>query len=141
MKGALLFLWQLPQNLLGLLLVHMTGARRWQGGGGLRPQWLGSPRIYLVRDRDWLPGVSLGAHIILSESHLNAPTLAHEYGHSRQSRAFGPLYLLVVGLPSVLRNLWDRAAHGHWTPAERDAWYYGAYPEHQADRFGGVGSR
>ena len=43
--------------------------------------------------------------------------LVHEYGHTVQSLVLGPLYLLVVGLPSVLwgylpRNRRKRAATG-----------------------------
>jgi hypothetical protein len=34
---------------------------------------------------------------------------AHEWGHSVQSRMFGPLYLLLVGVPSVLRVLYATA--------------------------------
>lgn len=29
-------------------------------------------------------------------------TLKHEYGHSIQSKILGPLYLIVIGLPSLM---------------------------------------
>jgi hypothetical protein len=55
----------------------------------------------------------------------NEPTVAHEYGHSRQSRYFGWLYLLVIGLPSVC-NVFSGAR------------YYTVYPENWANKLGGV---
>jgi hypothetical protein len=60
----------------------------------------------------------------------------HEYGHSRQSAMLGPLYLLVVGIPSLMRVAYSRyyrKKHGH-------AWkrYFDAFPENWADTLGGI---
>lgn len=35
-------------------------------------------------------------------SHIDESTLVHEYGHTIQSMILGPLYLLVIGLPSIV---------------------------------------
>jgi hypothetical protein len=61
-------------------------------------------------------------------------------GHRKQSKIWGWLYLLVVGLPSVIRN---RISFYYKKTSD---WYYGygkyaksfAWPERQADRFGKV---
>lgn len=55
--------------------------------------------------------------------------LAHEYGHLRQSRALGPLYLCVIGLPSLLHAAvsrllrWPRHRYlRFYTEAWAEAW-------------------
>lgn len=86
----------------------------------------------------WFPGgIALGEQILLNDLWVRYPvvyhqTSKHEYGHIRQSRMLGPLYLIVVGLPSItfasltaLRILKSKD-------------YYKRYPENWADRLGGV---
>lgn len=59
---------------------------------------------------------------------------AHEWGHSIQSLIFGPLYLLVIGIPSVMRG-----SISHWHYNKNDNWdYYNGFPENWADKIGGV---
>ena len=63
----------------------------------------------------------------------------HEYGHSVQSRWFGPLYLLVVGLPSVSRVFYS--VYFHRRTGRSWNGYYSGWPEDHADRLGGVPPR
>ena len=117
--GILLYIWQLPQNLLGLLfLLVLTGETRHR---------LGSIRFYFL---DSFPGgITLGEYIIVGTR--QQLTVRHEFGHVRQSRMLGWLYLSVIGLPSVLWAwLGDRIAPGKS--------YYWFYTERWADRLGGV---
>ena len=51
---------------------------------------------------------------------------------------FGPLYLLIIGLPSAIRNIYDRIAHRNWSVVDRTYWYYEGFPEKWADELGGV---
>jgi hypothetical protein len=82
--------------------------------------------------------VSLGSYIIVSKQ-ASSTVIFHEYGHYRQSKLLGPLYLLLVGIPSCLfNNVWDRLAHKKWSTERRVAWYYSRYPESWADKLGGV---
>jgi hypothetical protein len=60
----------------------------------------------------------------------------HEWGHSVQSRTFGPLYLLIVGVPSALRVFY--AAMYRFFKGRRWGGYYDGWPENAADRLGGV---
>ena len=90
----------------------------------------------------WRCGVSLGCYVLLGHIFDESPeTTAHEWGHTRQSLIFGPLYLLFIGLPSGLGNLYDRfyhnKAHG-WTHAQSYKWYYSQPWEKWADMLGGV---
>jgi hypothetical protein len=125
----LLWVWQLPQNLLGLFLILVLKAEV-------------SNR---VASSAWFftnvtgVGLSLGSYILLSPG-CRYSDLLHEQGHQVQSRWLGPLYLLVVGIPSVVFcYLWDRVFHKKWVAEARDAWYHSRWPEgpggHWWDRF------
>jgi hypothetical protein len=112
--------WELPQWLLARALILIT-----------------RPRLAIVynncrvwrHNRMW--GVSLGKDIIIGEHH-GFTAIKHEYGHTRQSRILGPLYLIVVGIPSVSMNILTRIGV---LRADR---YYDRWPENWADKLGGV---
>jgi hypothetical protein len=129
MKRVLLFIWQLPQNILGLLVILFTGAFKTKDGR------------YWVTGKGGF-GVSLGSFIIFGDMNGRyIPTeksIQHEQGHQKQSLYLGPLYLIVVGIPSLLGNLWDRFFHGSWNYRAREKWYYSRYPENWADKLGNV---
>lgn len=113
------WIWQLPQNLLGLLFIVV-----------LRPEYstkFGSATAYFAtRMRD---GISLGQYIFIQAGRGTPNYLCHEYGHTRQSLYLGPLYLLVIGLPSLIHAALYRPEKGN---------YYDFYTEKWADRLGGV---
>ncbi len=127
MKNILLYLWQLPQNLLGLFVIAFTGVQPCK-----------ALDITYYRPKRGRFGVSLGNYIILSYPYNNLKTVQHEHGHQRQSLYLGWLYLIVIGLPSASGNLWDRAFHKHWNVTDREKWYYSLPWEAWADRLGGV---
>lgn len=58
--------------------------------------------------------------------------IRHEYGHSIQSLAFGPMFLILFGLPSIL---W--ATYCRLTNKDKD-FYYKFYTEKMANALGGV---
>lgn len=133
MKQILLYLWQLPQNLLGLFLVKILKAKK------QRYKNIVFYSCDLARS-----GISLGQYIILDKIYLCLheqilkDSLLHEVGHSIQSKKLGWFYLLLVGLPSITRNIWDRLFHKNWDEQKRKRWYYKGYPEKQANILGGV---
>lgn len=45
--------------------------------------------------------VTLGNYIFLSPRATDT-TVRHEWGHTRQSLILGPLYLIVIGIPSII---------------------------------------
>ena len=59
--------------------------------------------------------------------------LVHEYGHSIQSLLLGPLYLPLVGLPSVL---WANLPALRRFRKRRGVSYFSVYPESWANRLG-----
>ena len=122
-KQIVLWIWQLPQNLLGLLLMLIL-----QGETRHR---LGSIRFYYLKT--FPGGVTLGEYIFVGRK--QDLTVRHEFGHVMQSRYLGPLYLLVIGLPSLL-HAWLNGAIG-CCDRHPDG-YYHFYTESWADRLGGV---
>ena len=116
----LLWIWQLPQNLMGLAIMPFYRKDR------------------TIRHKDrkirYCPrfpgGISLGFYVYVGDT--DTKTVMHEYGHTRQSNLLGPLYLIVVGLPSLL---W--AAFYRYDPSDPHG-YYRFFTEKWADRLGGV---
>lgn len=60
----------------------------------------GNTMIY----NDVLPIMSLGNYIFV-DTMSSQKSIQHEFGHSKQSDILGPLYLIVVGIPSLLHNI------------------------------------
>ena len=124
MKKILLYMWQLPQNLLGLAVILFSKAKADACSKG----------VYFTR---YNFGVSLGKYIILNER-CGINDIKHERGHQKQSLYLGWLYLLLIGLPSALGNIWDRLFHKKWYYTARMYWYYKQPWEAWADKLGGV---
>lgn len=133
LNATLTALWEIPQNALGATLLgvaYLSGqvveVERAQG------------RLF-VRSRGL--GVSLGWFVFWSgggNRYFRTDPLMkrHEHGHAFQSRALGPLYLPLVGVPSVARVLYSLIYRE--LTGRRWQGYYDGYPERQADRLGGI---
>ena len=72
----------------------------------------------------FIGGASIGAFIFLTDDVRkkdcsNHMILRHEYGHYLQSLLLGPLYLLVIGIPSVLKNRFVESWADKWGKADR----------------------
>lgn len=57
----------------------------------------------------------------------------HEYGHTIQSLIWGPLYLLAVGVPSMV---WAKMPFFEKKRADENKSYFDIYPENQANWLG-----
>ncbi len=87
--------------------------------------------IYVL-SRFWAGGVSLGVFIFLYKNDVSQEAIQHERGHQKQSLMLGPLYLIVVGIPSAILC----TATNYSPKISRN--YYHYYPENWADKLGGV---
>lgn len=115
----LLILWQLPQCIVGLVMLPFLG------------------KLELVRYENycWIfkgekmsGGISLGCFIFLSKYNSRRETvILHELGHVKQSHLLGWLYLIIIGLPSILNATFD------FTEC-----YYDFYPEAWANKLSGL---
>jgi len=114
----LIFIWTLPQNLVGLTLVIMYGL-------SFKTKYK-SAYIY---DKFPAEGVSLGYFILFGdyEHAVSEVDIKHEYGHFIQNLIFGPLYLLVIGIFSELNYRFGFSK-----------FYYDFWTEKWADKLGGV---
>ena len=119
MKQVILWIWCLPQNLLGLIFRICSRVKRIDDH-------------YLRHGENG--SFSLGEYIVLSvKDARSAFVLAHERGHRKQSRILGWLYLPVVGIPSVVWYWcfeWYRKRYG--------TGYYEFYTERWANSLEGI---
>ena len=118
--AILLYLWQLPQNILGLIVRVFYKKKT-------SIQY----KDKTIRVCNGIyGGISLGNTIIVDAYPNTKDTwrrVKHEYGHAIQSKLLGPLYLLVIGIPSAL----------HALIVFTDC-YYDFYTEKWADKLGSV---
>ena len=120
------WMWQLPQNLCGLVYKYISKNNRKERIENTAINKLGI-EAYVKN-----PGgsVSLGKYIFISErSKNNKNTIYHECGHCKQSRILGPLYLIVIGIPSIT---W--AAVHSYIPYFSKYSYYSFPTEKSADK-------
>jgi len=124
-----IFLWELPQNILGIIVWVLFRHK-------ISKAEILHGRLFFQTKGF---GVSLGSFIFWSESVFetapNIPRIkAHEYGHAIQSLIFGPLYLILVGIPSFSRFFYS----SFYYRFSKTGWknYYKGYPENWADKLG-----
>jgi RHS repeat-associated protein len=110
------FSWGAPQSILGLgagIVLTLLGADvtpRWGLGAKVEmPAYMGNPG-----------GMSLGPVVLAGHGFSDYP---HEFGHTWQSRLLGPLYLLIIGIPSLISAATDPGSHSNfYTEKWADAW-------------------
>ena len=84
-------------------------------------------------------GLSLGAFIFVpsfkdtSRTDIQRRIIVHEYGHTIQSLILGPLYLPVIGLPSLI---WNNVPAHERRGIRRNYSYYSFYTERWANHLG-----
>ena len=97
----LLYIWQLPQNIIGVIMwlyFKFSGDVK----GISKTQWSSAYSAKSMRG-----GISLGMYCFLDENlSKKRESVAHELlGHTLQSRILGPLYLLIIGIPSLMNAM------------------------------------
>lgn len=120
------FVWQAPQYIIGLLFlpfIRYDEVFEYKG------------KKFIVSE-SIKGGISLGYFTFISTSlYENKDTnhvVEHEYGHMVQSMYLGWLYLLIIGLPSLI-HAWTFKSD----PSNPNK-YYEFYTEKWADKLGGV---
>ncbi len=114
--------WGLAQNVVGLLvfLVLGRGRRRYRFRTALVSEWA-------LRG-----GLSLGAFVFVPEG-SDRSLVVHEYGHTIQSLILGPLYLPLIGLPSLV---WANVPALRTRRRTQGISYYSFWPERWANVLG-----
>lgn len=120
--------WGLPVNLVGgLMFLYFTKIK------GYRWQHFGYAKIVYM---PWnAGGLSMGLFIFIKDNHKDKKWTyncrIHEYGHTWQCLLLGPLYYLVIALPSVI---WCNCFAGY--RKKNNVPYSAAYCEKWADLWG-----
>ncbi len=104
----ILLLWQFPQLMLGCIVRFAAGKRLIRR--------VGRVSVYSWSLRS---GLSLGWFCFVPEG-ADERIIAHELGHTVQSTKLGPLYLLVIGLPSAVWAL----LYSLYSPEGNYCWFY-----------------
>jgi hypothetical protein len=126
MHKIVFWTWCLPQTLLGALVFLAVKA---SGGVTSTHDYKG---VTLVKTKNTkiLGGLALGQFNFVTERRWKDGTVQHEYGHTRQGFILGPLYLLLVGAPSIF---WLLLSHAN--PRIKKT-YCERYPENWAEKLG-----
>ena len=117
-RNLILFIWQLPQHLLAILYIgYLVMMCKDLGVDSRYKQAIVIPCV--MRG-----AVTLGCYVFVGLNSAYRKIVKHELGHTIQSKILGPLYLIVIGIPSItycgLRRIF---------PSLRKKNYYNFYTE------------
>ena len=121
-SNMIVFIWQLPQHIVALIYFgYLVMMCKDLGVDSRYKQAIVIPCI--MRG-----AVTLGNYVFVGLNSEYKETVKHELGHTIQSKILGPLYLIVIGIPSItycgLRRLF---------PSLRKKSYYDFYTEKWAN--------
>ena len=95
-RNLILFIWQLPQHLLAILYIgYLVMMCKDLGVDSRYKQAIVIPCV--MRG-----AVTLGCYVFVGLNSEYRKTVKHELGHTIQSKILGPLYLIVIGIPSII---------------------------------------
>ena len=121
-KNLILFIWQLPQHIVAIIYFgYLVMMCKDLGVDSRYKQAIVIPCV--MRG-----AVTLGNYVFVGLNSEYKKTVKHELGHTIQSKILGPLYLIIIGIPSItycgLRRLF---------PSLRKKNYYDFYTEKWAN--------
>lgn len=121
-RNLILFIWQLPQHIVAIIYFgYLVMMCKDLGIDSRYKQAIVIPCV--MRG-----AVTLGNYVFVGLNSEYKETVKHELGHTIQSKILGPLYLIVIGIPSItycgLRRLF---------PSLRKKNYYDSFSEKSAN--------
>ena len=121
-RNLILFIWQLPQHIVAIIYFgYLVMMCKDLGVDSRYKQAIVIPCV--MRG-----AVTLGNYVFVGLNSEYKETVKHELGHTIQSKILGPLYLIIIGIPSItycgLRRLF---------PSLRKKNYYDFYTERWAN--------
>lgn len=129
-ENILYWIWQLPQNLLGVLWRNIKKDSIITDISNNDIKSVGA-KAYLIKAGGT---VTLGKYVFISQTYRDQSiTIKHECGHVKQSKMLGPLYLIVIGVPSILHR-WLNDYIG----CDEESGYSHFYTEKCADKLMGI---
>lgn len=131
MKKVFSYLWQLPQNACGIIwkYIKKDSIITKISSDDIKDV---EAEAFLVKNTKG--AVTLGKYIFIDQSYTDKTyTIKHECGHVKQSKILGPLYLIVIGIPSIL-HAWISDYIG----CDKEEGYSHFYTEKWADKLMGI---
>ena len=123
----LLFIWQAPQIITGLI-----GLTVFHNGELYRNKEAGVT-VLKVNKGNFIGGACFSSGpIIFVTPNCDENTIKHETGHSKQSLYLGPLFHILISIPSICLFWYRRLANKDMK------FYHSHYPENWADAEGHV---
>ena len=121
-RNLILFIWQLPQHIVAIIYFgYLVMMCKDLGVDSRYKQAIVIPCV--MRG-----AITLGNYVFVGLNSEYKETVKHELGHTIQSKILGPLYLIVIGIPSItycgLRRIF---------PSLRKKNYYDFYTEKWAN--------
>lgn len=132
MNRIVWWIWGFPQNLVGLIMASFFEMK----AQIVRVEKYKDSEVFYINSK-FGGAVSLGTYIfIFSDYRDTRKIVMHEYGHSIQSKILGPLYLLVIGLPSIIwAGLFEKYRNKHKIS------YYSFFTEKWANKLVGLSEK
>ena len=132
MNRIIWWIWGFPQNLVGLIMASFFEMK----AQIVRVEKYKDSEVFYINSK-FGGAVSLGTYIfIFSDYRDTRKIIMHEYGHSIQSKILGPLYLLVIGLPSIIwAGLFEKYRNKHKIS------YYSFFTEKWANKLVGLSEK
>ena len=94
-RNLILFIWQLPQHIVAIIYFgYLVMMCKDLGVDSRYKQAIVIPCV--MRG-----AVTLGNYVFVGLNSDYRETVKHELGHTIQSKILGPLYLIVIGIPSI----------------------------------------
>lgn len=120
------WIWGFPQTFLGFLLYRMHPKQPQRVYHGCKVLFWEKPT-----------SISLGMYLLVNQYHYteDSQLLVHEFGHSILSLLLGPMYLLIIGIPSLLWGVLPRAIRFR---EEKEVSYYAFFTEKIASWLGRI---
>lgn len=129
----LLFIWQLPQNLCGIIYKYISRDNRISIIENNDSRSVNA-KVYLQKSSG---GVTLGQYVFINQDYTDKDIIIkHECGHVKQSKILGPLYLIIIGIPSILHAMLNNYIGCCWKNGEYN--YYHFYTEKLANKLMGI---
>ena len=126
MKKIVFTIWEALQKFAALIVIKISGSKK-----------IGQYQDATLYHWKWQGGMSLSNTIFLPFEQTTGvwqeDYIKHEYGHTIQSKILGPLYLFVIGLPSLL---WAWLGDNYREKHNKS--YYDFYTESWANKLGGA---
>lgn len=117
-------LWQLPQWIIGMVYLFLHEGRLVNGFT------FNKVRYYVLEGQKGSITFCKDYVFLSTFAQRSDYTIKHEYGHTKQSDYLGWLYLIIIGLPSIIWAF----VHSMFLQGKR---YYDFPTERWADKLGG----